>query len=263
MNLVKSRVLVIIPTFREAENIVEVLHRVRRDAPDVDVLVVDDNSTDATAVLAEATARELGQIEVLRRSERGGLGAAYRAGFAFGFQRGYEVLVEMDADLSHDPAALPVLLREVDWGADLAIGSRYVPGGSTPTWSRRRRLLSRCGNRYAAFMLGLHASDATAGYRAYRAKSLAAVGYESTSAAGYAFQIELTYRMARSGGKIVEIPVEFRDRTRGESKMSGRIIVEALALVAWWAVRDRVLHRHGRDGNRGLAPSSLSGSPAG
>ena len=164
----------IIPTFREAENIVEVLHRVRRAAPTVDVLVVDDKSTDATAALAEATARKLGGIEVLRRGERGGLGAAYRAGFARGLERGYDVLVEMDADLSHDPAMLPVLVREAERGADLAIGSRYMPGGSTPGWPRRRRLLSRVGNAYAAFMLGLDASDVTSGYRAYRAAALAA-----------------------------------------------------------------------------------------
>jgi dolichol-phosphate mannosyltransferase len=264
MNRAQRRALVIIPTFREAENIVEVLHRVRHEAPAVDVLVVDDKSTDATAALAEAAACELGRIEVLRRDQRGGLGAAYRAGFALGLERGYEVLVEMDADLSHDPAALPALLREAEHGADLAIGSRYVPGGSTPGWPRRRRMLSRFGNAYAVFMLGLHASDVTSGYRAYRAPALAAADYEHTGATGYGFQIELAQRIARSGGKIVEVPISFVDRVRGESKMSGRIIVEALALVAWWAVRDRILHRRRReDVHRALAPSRLSGSPAG
>jgi dolichol-phosphate mannosyltransferase len=240
------RSLVVLPTYQEAANVVEALRRVRAAAPATDVLVVDDGSPDGTADLAEAAGRELGGVDVLRRTAKAGLGTAYRAGFAVGLERGYEVLVEMDADLSHDPAALPSLLRVVEDGADLAIGSRYVPGGSIPAWSLSRRALSRNGNRYAAAVLGLGVHDATAGYRAYRAAMLEKIDLQSVRADGYGFQIEMTYRVARAGGTIVEVPISFTERVRGESKMSSRIVVEALALVTWWGIRDRVLRR-GRD----------------
>ena len=180
---------------------------------------------------------------MLRRPWKNGLGAAYRAGFEWGLARGYDVLVEMDADLSHDPCVIPSLLREIRVGSDLAIGSRYVPGGATPNWPARRRLLSRAGNLYAGRMFGLRTTDATSGYRAYRATALEAIGVATTDATGYAFQIELAYRVSRGGGQISEVPIVFHDRTRGTSKMSTRIAVEALALVTWWAFRDRVLGR--------------------
>ena len=236
----------VLPTFQEAANVVEVLRRVRAAAPGADVLVVDDGSPDGTADLAQAAGRELGGVDVLRRTAKAGLGKAYRAGFAVGLERGYEVLVEMDADLSHDPAALPSLLRAVEDGADLAIGSRYVSGGSIPAWSASRRALSRNGNRYAAAALGLGVHDATAGYRAYRATMLDKIDLGAVRADGYGFQIEMTYRVARAGGTIVEVPIVFTERVLGQSKMSGRIVVEALALVTWWGIRDRVLRR-GRD----------------
>ena len=236
----------VLPTYQEAANVVEVLRRVRAAAPGADVLVVDDGSPDGTADLAQAAGRELGGVDVLRRTAKAGLGKAYRAGFAVGLERGYEVLVEMDADLSHDPAALPSLLRAVEDGADLAIGSRYVSGGSIPAWSASRRALSRNGNRYAAAALGLGVHDATAGYRAYRATMLDKIDLGAVRADGYGFQIEMTYRVARAGGTIVEVPIVFTDRVLGQSKMSGRIVVEALALVTWWGIRDRVLRR-GRD----------------
>ncbi|HSL59734.1 MAG TPA: polyprenol monophosphomannose synthase [Acidimicrobiales bacterium] len=237
------RTLVVVPTYNEAENVDEVLRRLRSAVPGADVLVVDDASPDGTAERAEAVGAELGSVQVLRRAGKSGLGSAYRAGFARGLAEGYEVLVEMDADLSHDPAALPSLLSAVEDGADLAIGSRYVPGGAIPTWSLRRLLLSRWGNRYASIVLGLGVRDATSGYRAYRAELLAQVPLDEVQADGYGFQIEMAYRVRRLGGTIVELPISFSDRLRGTSKMSGRIIVEALLLVTWWGLRDRVLRR--------------------
>jgi dolichol-phosphate mannosyltransferase len=239
-----SQTLIIVPTYQESANIDELLRRVRCTAPDVDVLVVDDCSPDGTADLAESVGRELGHVTVLRRGAKDGLGAAYRAGFAWGLERGYDVLVEMDADLSHDPDALPSLLHAVRRGADLAVGSRYVAGGATPMWSTRRRLLSRAGNSYARRMLGLETADATSGYRAYRAAALDAIDAEASRATGYAFQIELTYRVTRAGGLISEVPIVFHDRTRGTSKMSAGIALEALALVTWWSLRDHVIRRN-------------------
>jgi dolichol-phosphate mannosyltransferase len=209
--------------------------------------VVDDNSPDGTGDLADKAAEELGQIEVMHRPGKSGLGVAYRAGFAWGLERGYEVLVQIDADLSHDPAALPTLLAKLDEGADLVIGSRYVPGGSVPHWPVHRRALSRYGNRYTSFALHTGVNDATAGYRAYRADMLRKVEYDTTRAVGYGFQIELAYRVYRAGGKIVEVPITFTDRVRGHSKMSARIAAEELLLVTWWGIRDR-FGRSGREG---------------
>lgn len=237
------RTLIVVPTYQESANIDELLRSVREAAPCADVLVVDDESPDGTADIVYGVVAELGHIAVLHRPHKSGLGAAYRAGFAWGLARGYDVLVEMDADLSHDPCVIASLVRQVRDGADLAIGSRYVSGGATPNWPARRRLLSRAGNLYAGRMLGLSATDATSGYRAFRATALEAIGVATTDATGYAFQIELAYRVARGGGQISEVPIVFHDRTRGTSKMSTRIAVEALALVTWWALRDRVLGR--------------------
>ena len=237
------RALVVLPTYQEAENIVEVLRRLRAAAPAADVLVVDDSSPDGTAAIAEAAGRELGGVDVLVRPTKSGLGSAYRAGFAEGMARGYDVLIEMDSDLSHDPARLPALLRAVEAGADLAVGSRYVPGGSIPDWPAHRRFLSRAGNRYADFVLDLSVQDATSGYRAYRADILRRIDLGSVRADGYGFQIEMAYRVAAAEGRIVEVPIEFVDRQRGTSKMSFRIIAEALLLVSWWGVRDRVVGR--------------------
>ena len=235
------RPLVVLPTYNEALNIAEVLTKVRAAVPDAEVLVVDDGSRDGTAELAEQLGAQLQQIEVLRRPEKAGLGSAYRAGFRIGLERGLDAMVEMDSDLSHDPAALPSLLAAIDDGADLVIGSRYVPGGSIPKWRLHRRLLSRWGNRYAAALLRLGVSDSTGGYRVYRATMLKAIDLDAVRADGYGFQIEMTYAVARAGGKIVEVPISFSDRLRGTSKMSGRIVVEAMVLVTWWGLRDRVL----------------------
>jgi dolichol-phosphate mannosyltransferase len=235
------RALVVLPTYQEAGNIRSALTGLRAAVPDASILVVDDNSPDGTAALAEEIGRELGNIEVLRRAGKSGLGSAYRAGFAHGLDEGFDVLVEIDADGSHDPAVLPSLLAAVADGADLAIGSRYVPGGSTPEWPTVRRAVSVIGNRYAGFVLGLDVRDATAGFRAYRAEILRKLDLPAMRADGYGFQVEMAYRIARLGGSIVELPIEFKDRVEGDSKMSWRIVAEALVLVTTWAVRDRVV----------------------
>ena len=236
--------LVVIPTYNEAPNVPVVLTRVRAALPDAEVLVVDDGSPDGTADLAEATGKEVGSVHVLRRAGKSGLGSAYRDGFAWGMERGAQVLVEMDADLQHDPAALPQLVGPVVAGdAGLVIGSRYIPGGAIPAWPWHRRMLSRWGNRYAGAVLGLGVRDATAGYRAYAASTLRSIDLAAVRADGYAFQIEMAYRSARSGARVREVPIRFGERSAGTSKMSGTIIVEALVLVTWWALRDRVLRR--------------------
>jgi dolichol-phosphate mannosyltransferase len=235
--------LIIIPTYLEAENVDEVVRQVRASAPDADVLVVDDSSPDGTADLAKKAGAEVGQVEILVLPAKGGLGVAYRAGFRHGFSHGYDVVVQMDADFSHDPAALPELLSKIEAGADVAIGSRYVAGGNIPNWPTTRRVLSRVGNFYASTVLGLKVRDATSGFRAYRASVLKTVEAGATRATGYGFQVELAYRAHRLGAEIVEVPITFNDRVRGVSKMSWHIIGEAMSLVTWWGVRDRVLRR--------------------
>src|SRR5580765_2548467 len=238
-----SSVWVTVPTLDEVENIDQLVRGVRSAVPDAHMLIVDDGSADGTAEKAEALGAEIGGVEVLRRPHKMGLGSAYRAGHAIGMARGYDIMVQIDADLSHDPAALPDLLAAVERGADLAIGSRYVPGGAVPNWPKRRLWLSVWGNRYAGFALGMPVRDSTAGYRAYRASILRAMNIESTHSTGYAFQIEMTYRARNAGGRIDEVPIVFTDRVRGTSKMSGRIVAEAMTLVTLWALRDRVFRR--------------------
>jgi dolichol-phosphate mannosyltransferase len=242
------KVWVTVPTLDEVENLDALVQRIRAAVDDAHILIVDDGSSDGTADKAEALGAELGGIEVLRRPRKMGLGSAYRAGHAIGIARGYDVMIQIDADLSHDPAALPSLLAAVADGADLAIGSRYVAGGTVPNWPKRRLWLSVWGNRYAAFVLGMPVRDSTAGYRAYRASILRAMDIESTHSTGYAFQIEMTYRAGTAGGRIDEVPIAFTDRVRGTSKMSGRIVIEAMTLVTLWGLRDRVLHRGRRRG---------------
>jgi glycosyltransferase involved in cell wall biosynthesis len=236
--------LVILPTYNEAENIVEVLERIQSALPQADVLVVDDGSPDGTGDLADQWGGDNGgHVSVLRRGAKAGLGSAYRAGFAYGLAKGYDALIEMDSDLQHDPAALPSLVNAVESGADLAIGSRYVPGGRIPDWPRHREWLSRGGNRYAAIVLRLQVRDATAGFRCYAAPMLSRIPLDLVTADGYGFQIEMAYNIARRDGRIVEVPITFNDRERGTSKMSSRIVVEALLLVTWWAIRDRIFRR--------------------
>ena len=240
------RSLVVLPTYDEAANIAEVLHRLRSACPDANVLVVDDASPDGTADVVEALAEDLSGIELLRRSAKSGLGSAYRDGFQKGLQQGFDTLVAMDSDLSHDPGVLPQLLDAIEQGADLVIGSRYVAGGSIPDWSWHRRLLSKWGNRFAGVALGLNVADATSGYRAFRATTIAKIDFHEIRADGYGFQIEMAYRMLGVGGTVRELPISFVDRVRGKSKMSPRIVAEALVLVTWWGVRDRLRRLLGR-----------------
>ena len=237
------RPLIVLPTYNEAENIADVLRRARAAVPDAGILVVDDSSPDGTADVARAAAGEIGNLDILSRPRKSGLGSAYRDGFKWGRARGFDVLIEMDSDFSHDPADLPRLLKGIDDGADLVIGSRYVPGGEIPHWPWHRRALSKYGNLYSARMLRLDVRDVTAGYRAYRGEILSRIDIEAVRAEGYGFQVEMTYFVAQLGGRIVEIPIKFVDRVRGTSKMSSNIVVEAMALVTWWGIRDRVRRR--------------------
>lgn len=229
-------VVVVVPTYNEVGTIGALCEGVRTALPDAELIVVDDASPDGTAKVAREVGERLGGVTVVERAGKRGLGDAYREGFRHALDRGAAICVQIDADLSHDPAVLPALVANVEHGADLAIGSRYVPGGITENWPWRRRWLSRWGNRYAAGVLGLAVNDATAGYRAYSAAALRRMDYESVLADGYAFQIEMTHRLVRQGGRIVEFPITFRERTEGESKLSGRIVREAAVLVAkLWA----------------------------
>jgi dolichol-phosphate mannosyltransferase len=224
-------VLVVVPTLDEAENIDPLLRGVRTAAPGVDVLVVDDASPDGTADLAEALGRSLGSVAVLRRSGERGLGAAYRDGFRHGLAHGYDAIIEMDADLSHDPNTVPALIDALDAGADLAIGTRYITGGATPGWPLHRRILSRAGGQYARRVLHLPSHDPTSGFRAFRAELLQACELETVAAQGFAFQLEMLHRATRLGARVVEVPIVFHDRAAGESKLSGGIAQEALRLV--------------------------------
>ena len=263
--MTRVRPLVIIPTYNEAENIERILRRISDSLPEAGVLVVDDGSPDGTGDLVKAVAAELPDVHLLARSGKSGLGSAYRAGFAWGLQQGYDALIEMDADFSHDPAALPAILAPLDEGFDLSIGSRYIEGGAIPNWARHRHLLSEGGNRYASVVLGLQVADSTAGFRAYSADIMRKLNLDAIRAEGYGFQIEMTYRAKQHGAAIVEVPITFVDRAAGESKMSSRIVVEALALVTWWGMGRLVhgLQREARQQGHGhghVASGSRTGS---
>lgn len=235
------RSLVVLPTYNEAANITRILEAVRRACPHAGVLVVDDSSPDGTADLVKHAAEELGGIDLLVRPAKAGLGNAYKAGFAWGLEHGYEAFVEMDSDFSHDPADLPRLLAPLEAGeAELAIGSRYVPGGAIPNWSASRRLLSRCGNLYAKYALGLGVEDSTAGYRAYARTLLERIDFASVRADSYGFQIEMTYFSVLAGATVAEVPIRFVDRVEGDSKMSRHTVTEALLIVTGLGAR-RVL----------------------
>lgn len=257
------RALVILPTYNEADNITGIMRAVRRAVPEADLLIVDDASPDRTAEVARVGGVDLGGVDVLVRPSKRGLGSAYCDGFRAGLRRGYRLLVAMDSDFSHDPAALPGLLHAADTGADLAVGSRYIPGGSIPRWSTFRRALSRWGNRYASRVLALPLADATSGFRAYRADMLARLDLASVRANGYGFQIEMAYRVARAGGRIVEIPIAFAERRQGTSKMSARIVAEAFGLVTWWGVCDRIPRPRRRESLAGgFGATAVTRTPA-
>jgi dolichol-phosphate mannosyltransferase len=232
------RVLVVIPTYQEVANIATAINGVHRALPSAAVLVVDDSSPDGTADVATRCG-----ADVLVRRRREGLGSAYRHGWARGLDEGYDVIVSMDADGSHDPAALPRLIAGIEAGADLVMGSRYVPGGAVPGWPAYRLWLSKGGSFYARIVLGLPVHDATGGYRAYRADLLRRIDLKTLRASGYGFQIELVYRSTALGAQIVEVPITFVDRRFGTSKMHLGIVWEALGLVTWWAARDRLFRR--------------------
>jgi glycosyltransferase involved in cell wall biosynthesis len=240
------RCVVVVPTYDERENVQAFLAAVRDAVPDADVLVVDDNSPDGTGALAEQSAAELGQIKVLHRPGKQGLGSAYRNGFQVALDEGYDVVVSMDVDFSHDPAVIPTMLDRIEHGADAVIGSRYVPGGGTANWPLHRRLLSRWGNRYTGAVLGLGVHDCTSGFRAYRSSALRTIEPGSTTAEGYAFLTELVRRLVRRGCEVHEVPIVFRDRELGTSKMSSRIILESMLLVTRWGIGDVFGRRRAR-----------------
>ncbi len=252
------RTLIIVPTHNEAANISQILDRIRRHVPDGDVMVIDDQSTDATRGIVRERMTTDPRLRIVEREVKRGLGDAYLHAFAIGLDEGYDAMVEIDADLSHDPAVLPMMLGLADSGIALVIGSRYIPGGSVIGWPKRRTWLSRWGNRYAGFVLGLALNDATAGYRVYRADTLRRVGLDDVQADGYGFQIEMTYRTVQAGLSVVEVPIVFRDRVAGTSKMHRRIVVEAFRLVTIWGLRDAVTLRRMRRTYRSVPAADSS-----
>ncbi len=235
----RVRVLTIIPTYNELESLPITLGRLRAAVPASDVLVVDDNSPDGTGQLADSIAAEDSQVHVLHRKGKEGLGAAYIAGFRWGLEAGYDVLVEMDADGSHQPEQLPQLLDAVEQGADLAMGSRWVPGGSVVNWPLYRQAISRTGSTYARIMLGVKIKDVTGGYRAFRRTTLEKLNLDQVESVGYGFQVDLAWRVAKLGLRIVECPITFVERELGASKMSGHIVVEAMINVTRWGLAAR------------------------
>ncbi len=231
-------VLVVVPTYNEAANLPGVVARLRGVVPAADVLVVDDGSPDGTGRLADDLAAQDAHVRVLHRDAKQGLGAAYAAGFRWGMERSYATLVQMDADGSHLPEQVPMLLASLR-EADLVIGSRWVPGGSVQNWPRSREVLSRGGNLYVRLATGAGVQDATAGFRAWRREALEVVDLATVASAGYCFQVDLTRRAAAAGLRIVETPIRFVERTQGESKMSGAIVREALWRVTLWGLQER------------------------
>ncbi|MEU9566946.1 polyprenol monophosphomannose synthase [Streptomyces sp. NPDC048161] len=240
-----GRILVIIPTYNEAENIKPIVSRVRAAVPEADILVADDNSPDGTGKIADEIAAGDGQVQVLHRKGKEGLGAAYLAGFHWGTEHGYGVLVEMDADGSHQPEELPRLLTALK-GADLVLGSRWVPGGRVVNWPKSREMISRGGSTYSRLLLGLRTRDVTGGYRAFRAGTLEGLGLDQVASQGYCFQVDLARRAVEAGYHVVEVPITFVDREVGDSKMSRDILVEALWRVTSWGVTSRTNRVLGR-----------------
>jgi len=236
-----NRVLVVTPTYNEIESLATMVASVRSAVPDADILVVDDASPDGTGALADRLARSDARVHVLHRLAKDGLGRAYLAGFAWAAEQGYDVVVEMDADGSHPADALPAMLATLrsDPAIGLVIGSRWIPGGSVVDWPMRRRLLSTGANRYARLALGIPVHDITAGYRAYRRAVLDAIAASSVDSRGYCFQIDLTIRTFDAGWQIREVPISFRERMAGVSKMSSGIVVEAMRNVTWWGLTRR------------------------
>ncbi|MFT4123123.1 MAG: polyprenol monophosphomannose synthase [Microbacteriaceae bacterium] len=250
------RVLVLVPTYDERENLETIVSRVRTAVPEADVLVLDDASPDGTGALADRLASTDPRLRVEHRGAKAGLGAAYLDGFRRGIAEGYDVLVEIDADGSHPAEALPAMLAELERSrAALVIGSRWVSGGSVSNWPWRRELLSRTANLYTRIALGIPVRDATAGLRAYRTEAIAAMDLDTVDSKGYCFQVDMTYRLARAGERIVELPIEFREREHGVSKMSGSVVIEAMLRVTRWGAL-RLIGRAPRDGRSGTGLGS-------
>ena len=248
-----GRVLVVIPTYNEADNVRMITERVRQAVPEADILVADDSSPDGTGAIADELATADDHIFVLHRAGKEGLGAAYKAGFAWAKDKGYDAVVEMDADGSHAPEELPKLLDAL-LDTDAVLGTRYIPGGSVHNWPMHRLLLSRCGNIYIRMALGMPFRDATGGYRAYRMPVLDEINVEAVASTGYSFQVELAWRTYRAGFRMAEVPITFTEREHGHSKMSGNIFKEQLLRVTVWGVQARtanVLNRLGRKPRRG------------
>jgi dolichol-phosphate mannosyltransferase len=234
-----ERVLVIVPTYNEVENLEAILGRLRGSVPTAHALVVDDGSPDGTGELADKLAALDPSVHVLRRTAKTGLGTAYIAGFRWARERGYDVVVEMDADGSHAPEQLPDLLTALA-SADLVLGSRYVPGGAVTDWPLHRLLLSRAGNRYTRWALRLPLSDATGGYRVARGELIDRLPFDDVASQGYCFQVDWAWRAVRAGARVAEVPITFTERAFGRSKMSGSIVREALIRVTVWGLRDRL-----------------------
>lgn len=234
-----DRTVVIIPTYNELENLPLIVGRVRSAAPSVDILVVDDNSPDGTGTKADELAAADDHIHVLHREGKGGLCGAYVAGFRWALERDYTVACEMDADGSHAPEQLHLLLEAVDEGADLVIGSRYVRGGKTVNWPKKRWILSRGGNIYISLALGAGLSDITAGYRAYRREVLEVLDLDELSNAGYIFQVDLAWRAVKAGFDVQEVPITFTEREIGESKLDGSFVKDSLVQVTKWGAAHR------------------------
>jgi len=232
------RTLVVVPTHNEADNVEAVVDEIVRRLPDADVLVVDDDSTDGTRSLVRDHPAFGERVRLLERPTKLGLASAYLDGFRVALDGGYEAVAEIDADRSHDPSVLPTMVDIAGHGIDVVIGSRYVPGGAVAGWSHRRTWLSRWGNRYAAIVLGLAINDGTAGYRVYRTAALRRIDLDEIRSDGYVFQIEMTYRAVAAGMSVVEVPIVFRDRVSGHSKMSSQIVREAFTRVTWWGMSD-------------------------
>src|SRR5262245_9231234 len=233
-----GRVVMVVPTYNEADNLAWIVGRLRTVHPDVHVLVVDDNSPDGTGKLAEEIAAADDHVMVVHRNEKGGLGAAYKHGFRIALDEGFDVIGEMDADGSHQPEQLHLLLDALR-EADLVIGSRWVPGGSVVNWPLRRELPSRGGNRYVRLLLGVRVRDATAGYRLFRRATLEAIDLDAVESTGYVFQTDMVVRCLRAGLRVREVPIEFVERVRGDSKMSGHVAVESLRRITRWGLRER------------------------
>ncbi|MDX6245038.1 MAG: dolichol-phosphate mannosyltransferase [Frankiales bacterium] len=246
-----GRVVVIVPTYNEKDNLEIIAGRLRAAVPEVDLLVVDDGSPDGTGEIADKLAVSDSQIHVLHRTSKAGLGAAYVAGFGWALDQGYDVAVEMDADGSHQPEQLPRLLEALH-DADLVLGARWVDGGKVENWPLHRKLLSVGGNTYARLALGFPMRDATGGFRAYRRQVLEGIKVEEVVSQGYCFQVDLAWRTWRNGFRVVEVPITFVERVRGESKMSNAIVAEALWRVTLWGFRSVGSRKHKRTNPRSV-----------